>query len=188
VHQGNPISLGAQAASTTIAQQKPSARRTYQDNPVSFGFHVAPFGSPGGLLGFTADVALLPELSLTGAVGLGTVGSVAQYAIAARPRIPITSFLALDLTAGVSRGDYDRMVTLDSTELYRNCTWANVDFGPEMRFSSHVMLHPFVGISRLAASDPPRWIGNDYDRSIASERWPWLAYLGLVVAYYGGWS
>jgi hypothetical protein len=186
-------SLAVRAASTTIARQTPSARGVYLDNPLSLGVQVAPFGSPGGLLGLTADLALLPEISLTGVVGMGTAGSVAQYGIAARPRLPISPLLALDLTAGISGGDFDRMVSLNiatggQTETYRGCTWVNLDIGPEIRFRSHVMLHPFVGISQLVASDPPGWQGEDYQKSALTERWPRLMYLGLVVAYHGALS
>jgi hypothetical protein len=177
------------SAFSARAEEQPSARSVYVDYPVSFGLQVAPIGSPGGVLALAFDFAVLPELSLTAVGGFGTAGSVWQYGLAARPRIPLTRLVALDLTAGVSRGDFDRIVTMNiatggQTEEYRNCTWLNVDFGPELRFSSHVFLHPFAGMGRLVGSDVPVWRGEDYGRASKSQRWPWLPFFGLVVGYY----
>lgn len=171
------------------AEERPSARSTYLDNPISLGVQMAPFGGPTGLLGLWADVALLPELSLTGGAGMGTAGSIFQYAIALRPRIPIRPVVALDLTVGLSRGDYTRLVELDlagqgQDELYRNCTWFNVDVGPELRFSNGMGLHPFAGFSKLIASDTSIWRGDDYKKDERSVRWPSLLYAGVAFGYY----
>jgi hypothetical protein len=188
---GGTISLDQGADPAPKPPKYPNARSMYSNNPLAFGLQVAPIGGPVGLLGLTADIAVLPELSVTGGAGMGTGGSLFQYAIAIRPRIPIRPHIALDLTAGISRGDYDRLVELDlagqgQSELYRGCTWVNVDFGPELRFSSHVLLRPFFGISKLVASDTPQWVGDSYDKENRSVRWPTLAYFGLDVGYYGG--
>jgi hypothetical protein len=172
------------------AEDHPTARSVYLDNPVSFGLQVAPMGSPGGLLALAFDVAVLPELSLAAVGGLGTAGSVWQLGVAARPRIPLTQSVAFDLTAGVSRGDYDRIINVNlatggNTEQYRNCTWLNIDLGPEARFSSHVLLHLFAGFSQLVASDAPVLVGNGYLVGYEAKRWPSLPYVGLTVGYFG---
>jgi hypothetical protein len=63
---------------------------------------------------------------------------------------------------------------------FTDCTWFNVDFGPEIRFESGVLLHPFVGASRLIASDTPN--GPYPNRN----RWPLLPVFGISVGVYVG--
>ena len=169
------------------AQQTETARGAYLQNPLALEVQLAPVGSPTGVLGVVADYAALPELSLTGGMGLGTTNSLLQVALGVRPRIPISPRFALDMTIGYSHGDFDRIVNLDIAQgikydKYRNCSWINGDIGLETRFESNIVIVATLGLSRLVASDAPHW-SLDRKPGTEQQRWPTLTYIGLAIGY-----
>ena len=169
-------------ASASDGQNDAGAR--YRAHRFSLGSQVAPFGGPTGIMGAVGDVALIPELSVTGGFGLGLASL--QWALGLRPRLPFTAAAAFSVTVAYSHGDY-KPISLGEPLglLYPNGSWLNADFGVDVRFECGFFLRPFVGVSKLFHSSQPVFLPREaicgsfcsVDRQ---ERWPMLPYFGLA--------
>ena len=159
----------------------------YRKWPVAIEAQGAPIGGPIGHLGLAADVALIPQLSLTAGAGFGSAGP--QMAAAIRPRIPITPQFALELTAGYSHGDYTRATRLDisgggpgGSERFLGGSWVNVDVGFQTRLEFGATVRFFLGMSKLVACR----VAEHTDGMVSpvpTDRWPLLPYGGVAVGY-----
>ena len=147
---------------------------------------MAPFGGPVGVVGVGIDVAPIPYVSLTAGAGLGLASR--QWAVAIRPRVPITSLVSVQATAGYSRGDYTHFIQLDFagagvTEAFSEGSWVNADLGAEIRFRSGFFLRPFFGMSKLVGCSRAEH-SDYYGTSIVPKKdWPVLPYMGLGLGY-----
>jgi hypothetical protein len=175
------------------AQSGERAGDRYRKSLFAVELQVAPVGGPFGMAAIALDVAVIPELSL--AAGIGVSAFSPQWGAAVRPRIPLTPLIALSMSAGYSRGDYREfalaVVEPKGSFFYGDCSWINVDFGPEFRFRSGVLLRPFAGVSQLVDSKAPVWyesgrLDPGMTTSSPATRWPTLLFFGVSVGGYGG--
>ena len=114
--------------------------------------HLAPIGSPVGIVGMTVEDAVAPWLSL--GVGGGAGLSGAQGALFGRARPWRNDHLALAVEGGVSTGKYHPLCPagIDTAECMRGIdpfyvAWANVDVGLDVRFPSGVVFRAYLGAS-----------------------------------------
>jgi hypothetical protein len=172
------------------AQDVEHAGDQYRHDPVAIEGHLTPFGGPFGMAGVALDVALVPQLSLTGGLGAGGFGP--QWAAGIKPRIPVTPHGAVSFSLLYSRGDY-KQFTLDAegingAYLFRGASWGNLDVGYEWRFRSHILIRPSIGASQLFASRTPVWHESGGIRPNSgpipgNERWPLLFYVGVALGF-----
>jgi hypothetical protein len=188
-YQKSPFAIEAQLAARGAAAAQERAGDRYRKSPFAIEAQLAPFGGPLGMAGVALDVALVPQLSLV--AGIGASAFSPQWGVAVRPRLPLIPLVALSLSAGYSRGDYRDFRIMGGSFFYGDCSWINVDFGPELRFRSHWLLRPFVGVSQLVHSNVPVWyeggsLDTEWDYGSPESRWPMLFYVGLSIGGYFG--
>ncbi len=152
---------------------------------------LAPIGGPIGVVGVAAEVALIPQLSLTAGAGLGIASP--QFAVTIRPRLPVTPQAALELSAGYSHGSYTHVLQFGIggpgvKESFVGGSWLNADAGVQARFDSGVTLRFFVGMSKLVACDKAELNSGGERTALPQGRWPLLPYGGVAVGYaFGIW-
>jgi hypothetical protein len=180
-------------AANGATQENKRTGDQYRDFPIAVEGQLSPFGGPLGWAGVALDVALIPQLSLAAGVGAG--GFAMQWGAALKPRIPVTPQGAFAFSLGYSRGDYKQfkldLAGNDGQYLFRDASWINFDVGYEGRFSSHILVRPYAGISQLIASQSPVWhesgsIRPDvmpFSKSSTAARWPQLFYVGIAVGF-----
>jgi len=169
------------ASGIAIAEEPTKPGDPYRKWPVAIEAQLAPIGSPIGVFGAAADVALIPQLSLSAGMGLGAAGP--QLAAAVRPRIPVTPEAALEFTAGYSRGNYTpikiSMGGEGQSESFVDGSWVNADVGFQVRFESGTTFRLFGGASKLVACGEAVRDGV----AIPQERWPLLPYAAVAIGY-----
>ena len=174
-----PFVMVSSLSSIGLATETDEARSHYRNWQMAIEGQAAPGGGPLGIAGIAVDVLPIPELSLAAGVGAG--GSSTQWAATVRPRFFVSRDFAVVAGVGYSRGDYRSFVPFspDQEFRYRDCSWANAEIGIEWRFTSHVVVRPFMGVSQLFDSKYPE--GSE---SFSRPRWPRLAYFGLALGVF----
>jgi hypothetical protein len=136
------------------------------------------------MLGVVGDIALVPQLSVTGGAGGG--GWAMQWSAGLRPRLPITPLTALSVTVAYSHGGYEEFAFEPANSdacRYPDGSWINGDIGIDVRTRNGFTVRPFLGMSHLVGSSTPNaYYGQSgFHPCPEGKRWPSLPYTGVTL-------
>jgi hypothetical protein len=180
------VPLHAQQASDPASEPVEDAGSRYRKAPFNVGVQLAPLGGPVGMIGGVGDIALVPQLSLTGGIGKG--GWTMQWSAGLRPRWPITPLTALSVTVAYSHGGFEEFAMDPANSdacRYPNGSWINGDIGIDVRTRVGLTVRPFLGVSQLVGSSTPdAYYGRGgFYPCAEGKRWPTLPYTGVTVGW-----
>jgi hypothetical protein len=176
----------AQQAPDPVSEPVEDAGSRYRKAPFNVGVQLAPLGGPVGMLGVVGDIALVPQLSVTGGIGKG--GWTTQWSAGVRPRLPIGPLTALSVTVAYSHGGFEEFAMDPANSdacRYPDGSWINGDIGIDVRTPSGFTVRPFVGMSQLVDSSAPNaYYGRGgFYPCPEGKRWPSLFYTGVTLGW-----
>lgn len=158
----------------------------YVERPVVVSAH-AGVGTPLGLYGIAADLAVRPDLSIEAGVGKGLVG--VQLVAHARVRVAQVGAHRFALGLGVSEGHYEHRDPFYGIEylptVVDRAWWANAELSLERRTLGGLHVRFYAGAGIVFAGERQRCDNGDSGTMPCSgpARGLWTPYAGVSLGY-----